>query len=110
MVIAERILKLVRRGESTDIPIRLFLPTQHSGAWFCRYEIDWPHEQRVHAGSGVDSIQAIHIAMQLIGSEIYASDYHHSGQLMFEPGARGYGFPVPRSLGHLLVGDDEKFF
>jgi hypothetical protein len=85
------------------------MPEEISGAWSCRYEIGWPHEARVHAASGVDSVQALHIALQLMGCEIYVSDYHRSGQLMLEPDAPGYGFPVPRTMRDVLVGDDAKF-
>jgi hypothetical protein len=109
MVIATRVLRLKQADGTSDIPIRIFMPEEIPGAWSCRYEIDWPGETRAHAASGVDSVQAIHIALQLIGSEIYASDYHRSGQLMFEPGAPGYGFPVPRTMRDVLVGDDAKF-
>jgi hypothetical protein len=109
MLIATRILKLYGAHGATDIPIRIFMPEEQSGTWSCRYEIEWPHETRAHAASGVDAVQAIHIAFQLTGSEIYASDYHRSGKLMFESGVAGSGFPVPRSLRDLLVGNDGKF-
>ena len=59
--------------------------------------------------AGMDSIQAIFIAMQMIGSEIYTSSAHESGMLSFYAPGRGYGFPVPVSLRDLLVGDDAKY-
>jgi hypothetical protein len=42
----------------------------------------------------------------MIGAEIYTSDYHKLGQLIWREPAQGYGFPVPLSIRDLLVGDD----
>ncbi len=59
---------------------------------------------------GVDGIQALLVAFSMIGAELYSSSYHHAGKLMLEAPGKGYGFPVPSSLRHLLEGDDAKFF
>ena len=48
---------------------------------------------------GIDSVQAILLALQMIGADIYTSSYHKSGHLMFEEAGQGYGFPVPESAG-----------
>lgn len=110
MVIASRVLRFRSSNGEIEIPIRLFAPEETEGnAWSCRYEIDWPHGQWVHAAHGFDSIQAILLALQMIGSEIYASEYHKSGQLMFDAPGRGYGFPVASSLRDLLIGDDAEY-
>jgi hypothetical protein len=53
---------------------------------------------------GKDSVQAILLALQMIGADIYA--YHKSGRLMFEAPGQGYGVPVPESLRDWLVGND----
>jgi hypothetical protein len=110
MMIANRILKLRRESGDLDIAVRLYLPEQiEGGVWLCRYEVDWPHGTWKHAAQGIDSVQSIMIALQMIGSEIYASEYHESGALMFDVPKRGYGFPVSPSLRDLLIGDDAKY-
>jgi hypothetical protein len=53
--------------------------------------------------------QAIHLTLQIIGSQIYFSDYHKTGRLYFEKLGTGYGFPVPKNARDLLVGDDKRF-
>jgi len=54
-------------------------------------------------------VQALEIALRLIGAQLYASTYHQEGTLVFgKPGA-GYGFPVPVNMRDLLVGDDAEF-
>ena len=47
---------------------------------------------------GADSVQALDIALRMIGAEIYTSDYHKFGNLFFEAPSRGYGFPVPATM------------
>jgi hypothetical protein len=55
-------------------------------------------------------VQALELALRTIGAQIYASDHHASGKLMWlEPG-KGYGFPVTSNLRDLLVGDDKDLF
>lgn len=56
----------------------------------------------------IDSAQALLLAMQMIGSEIYTSSYHRSGNLFLDAPGRGYGFPVAATLRDLLEGDDRK--
>jgi hypothetical protein len=110
MVIASRLLKVRSPRGDTEVCVRLFIPEELvTGNWSCRYEIDWPHGQRVHAAQGLDSIQAVFLAMQMIGAEIYASEYHRSAALFFDRPGGGYGFPVASSLRDLLIGDDAKF-
>jgi hypothetical protein len=109
MLIATRTLTL--RGDRTvEIAIRLFSPKQHKeGDWFCQYEIDWPHGRYVSKGWGLDAIQALVLNLQKIGADIYFSEYHKSGKLVWnEPGC-GYGFPVPKNARDMLVGDDAVF-
>jgi hypothetical protein len=107
MPIATRTLTLRRTSGDVEIPIRIFAPEQKAGDWSCQFEIAWPDGTWTMAAGGVDAVQALHIALQLVGAQIYASDHHASGKLMWlEPG-KGYGFPVPSSIRDLLVGDDK---
>lgn len=58
----------------------------------------------------VDSVQALILALEMIGTELHASGYHAAGELSFERPGSGYGFPVPRTIGDELVGDDAASF
>jgi len=110
MIIANRSLYLRQGEEDVEVVVRIFAPEPDGGAWRCRYEIGWPEETRCSAAVGFDSIQAVLIALNMIGSDIYASDHHNSGVLRWGPPETGYGFPVPRTIRDLLIGDDAKFF
>jgi len=108
MLIAERVMKMRATGRTIDIPIRIFAPERSSGgSWSCRYEIDWPDGRWTMNAGGIDSVQALFLALQMIGSELYTSGYHNAGDLYFESPGRGYGFPVAATLRDRLVGDDK---
>ena len=54
-------------------------------------------------------MQALLLALQMIGAELYSSKHHDAGELVWEGEGGGYGFPVPRTISDLLVGDDAVF-
>lgn len=111
MIIGTRLLELHDGDRKLQIPINVFAPKlQKPGVWECRYDVGWPEGPRSYAGYGVDSIQALLIAFGMIGAELYASNYHKAGQLIWEKPGQGYGFPLPPTLRDLLQGDDAKYF
>lgn len=109
MVICERTLKLSQDHDYRLVIVRLFSPTQLDEAWSCRWEIHWPDRLRSGEAFGHDGMQAVVLGLQAIGSEIYASDEHESGRLSWSEGRLGYGFPVPRIIRGLLIGDDAEY-
>ena len=109
MPFATRLLAVLDKGCLRDVAVRVFSPEEDERAWICRYEIDWPERVRRGAGFGVDGVQALTIALQNIGVELYASSYHRAGTLVFDKPGNGYGFPIAKDARHLLVGDDAKF-
>jgi hypothetical protein len=69
-----------------------------------------PEGIRRAKGLGIDSVQALLIAMMNIGAEIaeiYASDAHRSGKLMWDRPGGGYGFPLVPGIRDLYEGDDK---
>ena len=109
MIVASRLLKLRRGRNDIDVVVRIFAPQHEQGSWSCQYEIDWPEGTRQGAAAGYDSVQALLFALKMVGSEIYTSDYHKSGDLMWTAPRQGYGFPVSKTLSDLLEGEDAKF-
>ena len=109
MIIATRLLTMRDGGAIRDIPIHVHAPELSDIDWICRFEINWPAGKAKRWGAGVDAVQALLSALQMIGAELYSSDQHKSGTLVWLSPDRGYGFPVPQSIRDLLVGDDSKF-
>ena len=110
MIIATRVLTLRNGTSNLKIPIRIFAPVKGVNEnWFCRYEIDWPDKRSELNVGGIDSAQALALALQIIGAEIYTSNYHSAGNLFWDKLGNGYGFPVSPNTRNLLEGDDLKY-
>lgn len=58
---------------------------------------------------GFDSAQALLLALQMIGTDLYTSTYHKAGLIFFQEPGKGYGFPVPATIRDLYVGEDKTF-
>jgi hypothetical protein len=109
-MIGQRILKVQSGDQTIDVPVTVFQPQQSSdGTWFCGYEIDWPEGKQTSRAGGVDALQAVYLAFQMIGADLYSSSYHKSGKLFLDKSGLGYGFPVVATLRDRLIGDDAKF-
>ena len=108
MLIASRTLRLRQHPTDIPVPIRIFAPEERDIDWACRLEIDWPDEPTTLDVMGVDAVQALELALRMIGAFIYSSDHHASGNLIWEAPGEGYGFPVPNNIRDLLVGGDKK--
>ena len=110
MLIAQRDLTLRDGSSIKKIVVRVFAPTEERpGVCGCRYEIGWPEGMCTATVRGVDMVQALVLALQVIAAEIYGSDYHKSGDLFWDAPGHGYGFPVAPTLRGLLVGDDKTY-
>jgi Domain of unknown function (DUF6968) len=108
--IASRELTLRNGSTEIKIPITIYAPEcEGPGVWGCRCDVGWPEGNRSVTAWGFDSVQAISLALKMIGAEIYTSDYHKSGNLFWDAPGKGYGFPVAPTLRDLLQGDDAKY-
>jgi hypothetical protein len=110
MLIASRSLNYRSATGDVPVPVSIHAPEKSGDGWICRFAIGWPDGAAERWGAGSDAVQAIIIAMQMIGAEIYASAYHRSGGLGWLSPGRGYGFPVANNIRDVLVGEDARFF
>jgi len=89
-VIAERYLSLSMNGEERQIRIALGRPYQEPDhAYFCPFKIIGLEAERARRAGGVDSIQAIQLALVMIGAEL--SRY---SELLKWNGESSMGFPA----------------
>ena len=111
MLIAGRTFEFSDGKIRHAVEVRIFKPERvDDHEWKCEYEIGWPDATRRFAGHGIDSVQALNIALQMVGTEIYTSTYHRAGKLHYHKLPGGYGFPVAANCRDLLEGDDKEFF
>lgn len=109
MIVASRVLKIINDDQSMTAVVNIFMPEMHEADWICRYEIHWPDRKRSSFVAGIDSVQALHLVLQKIGIDIYMSDYHMLGHLIWTEAGEGYGFPVPKNGREFLIGQDKEF-
>ena len=103
-VVAER--RLYLEGQA-DLPIRVVLGKPQRGPGgsdddliLCPYQILGIGDEKVRSAGGVDPVQALQLAMGMIGSELYFKlNRQYGGKLRWEGGKDGdLGFPVPPGL------------
>ena len=107
-VVAERALIL---DSDTRIVARIglpYTPADFPNESWCPWQIEGLGRDRVRRVVGVDSIQALWLAFQVVGTELYACDEYRSGRLAAFPGeANGdLGFPVLPGMTDLLPRQD----
>ncbi len=104
-VIAERELSL---DGATAVRVLIGAPKQRINRddWYCPYQTDGIGSGRVGISYGVDSVQALVLALSMVGAELYCSREYEAGRLSWDCGAvKGdLGFPVPESIRDVLPG------
>ena len=107
VIIASRTLTLEVDGRDVAVPVTLYAPVDQTDHWSCDYEIGWPDRRTRHRANGIDSVQALLIAMQMVGVELYTSEAHKSGRLRLDEPGGGYGFPLSYGVRDLYEGRDK---
>jgi hypothetical protein len=100
-VIATRELEL--SGSGKKVLIRFGRPKRFADGrdYYCPYQIVGLGESRVRYAGGVDGIQAIVLALQKIGAELYTSNAAKAGRLMWL-GEGDLGIPVADLIADLV--------
>jgi hypothetical protein len=95
-LIASRTLILLRDDNSTsEITVQLGKPQpwpDHN--YFCPYQIKGAGDERVGYAAGIDSFQALHLALSILRAEVEALNKQLNGRLRWENDDAGaLGFP-----------------
>ena len=75
-VVCERTYHVQTEDGVRPVPVRWFRPAPNPrGDWGCVFEIDWPERPRRRLTIfGVDSVQALYLALQAVAAELYTAD------------------------------------
>ncbi|HLJ30792.1 MAG TPA: hypothetical protein VKY85_29080 [Candidatus Angelobacter sp.] len=76
-IIAERQLEGLEDGNVRRLIVRIgkpFRDEENEGCWYCPYSIETSGNRRLFYGAGVDSLQALRIAISMIEADL-ASTY-----------------------------------
>jgi hypothetical protein len=74
--------------------------------WVCPYQTVGIGSGRVRCGYGGDAVQALVLALQMVGAELYTCPEYEAGRLTWDWGrVKGdLGFPVPDNIRDVLPG------
>jgi hypothetical protein len=106
VVIASRTLTMEVDGREREVAITVYAPVDKTDHWCCEFEIGWPDRPKRSKGNGIDAVQALLIALEMVGTNLYSSDPHKEGRLWLDEPHGGYGFPLGSALRHLYEGRD----
>ncbi len=106
VIVASRTLTMLVDGSEVEVPVTIYAPTDKMDHWRCEFEIGWPDKTKVGRGYGLDAVQALLIALQTIGIQLYTSAAHKQGKLKLDEPHGGYGFPPNAAMRELYEGLD----
>lgn len=87
--IAARMLTLRDGDRDVPVEIRIFAPLlEADGSWGCGFEIGWPERPKEMTIYGVDAMQALVLALQAIGVQLYTSEYRIGKPVLGQAGQR----------------------
>ena len=104
-IIAARELSL---ADGSPVTVELGLPYAdgENPDYVCPYRIRGMGSGRVRCSFGIDPIQALMLAMQVIGTDLYSSDEYRSGSLRWFKPHDDLGLPVLPSFEDVLPKED----
>jgi hypothetical protein len=86
-VIAERQLEGHENGKACSVTVKIGKPVPDEGgegSWYCPYSIEAGSTRRLFYGAGVDSLQALRIAISMIETELTSTFRHLNLRWMCE--------------------------
>jgi hypothetical protein len=96
------IRRLELAGEAAqEVTVCIKPPSQVGNDYRCEFQIAGLGDERARHAMGIDGAQALMLALQLIGANLYTSDASKQGRLTWL-GSRNLGFPVPSSISDLI--------
>lgn len=104
-IIAERELE-VSDGRTVRVRIGKPQPFPEGHSFYCPFQIAGLGKEIIIRAGGVDTFQALILALQMIGATLYTSDEARAGKLTWL-GKRNFGIPVDHVIQDLVPADDE---
>jgi hypothetical protein len=93
-------------GEKVLVTIGAPQPTPGHSDYYCPYVIAGLGSAKVRYAIGIDTMQALDLALRTIGSDLYSSTEYSEGHLRYL-GMRNLGFPVHSGFGIVLPPENE---
>jgi len=105
IVIARREFELGDSGK-VILEVGTPYPVDDGKTWFCPYRILGLGNERVKRTGGIDSVQAVYMALQMAGTDLYTSDPSRQKELTW-CGQLNLGLPVPKTIADMVPPEDQ---
>jgi hypothetical protein len=107
-IIATRKLAL-SNGKKVSVIIGRPKKFPDNSGYYCPYQIVGMGKEKVRYAGGVDGVQSLLLALNMIGADLYTSKEAKAGSLRWDGGEKGdLGLPVPDVLRDLVPNSDEN--
>jgi hypothetical protein len=81
-------------GEASEVEVQFYKPAQRDVDYRCDYEIIWPDRKRAFSAFGIDEVQALILALNMVHAELLSSPEGKRGELRWL-GSEDLGLPSP---------------
>ncbi len=102
-VIATRELDIADSGAKVIVGIGTPKNFPDSSDYYCPYEIRGLGNDKIRYAGGIDGVQALLLALQMVGAELYTSEEGKAGTLIWA-GGHDLGFPVSDPISDMIPG------
>ena len=79
--IVKRRLEFAGPDGKQKATVRILAPFKDGNAWRCQYRMKWPGHDKTYGAMGEDEWQALHLAMHVVPSAIYATEDFKQGRI-----------------------------
>ena len=101
IVVATRELRLAG-GKAVTVAVGKPEKFPDSEDYYCPYQILGLGNERIRRAGGIDAVQALELALKMIGTDLCTSKEAQAGELSWSGGKKGdFDFPVPDVLREL---------
>ncbi len=100
-VIARRTLSIPDKG---PVHVRIgqpFVPDDYGGNYCCPYQVEGIGDGKIRYGSGIDSLQALYMALISLSTDLYTSPEQQLAGIFWEE-SRDLGLPVAEAVKDLV--------
>jgi len=101
VLIASRSLSFADRDDITILIGQPFIPPDYGGNFCCPYQIKGIGDEKIRYGSGIDSLQALYIALINISTDLYPTEEARAGKVTWQ-GERDLGLPMADAIRDFL--------
>ena len=100
------VTRVLTRSKGQKVTVTIGKPRKfrNESDYYCPFQIMGIGDEQVRYSGGVDTVQALQLALEQIGTRLYSSEEARTGKLSWDGGSTkgDLGFPVPDVIRDLV--------